>query len=70
MKRRRFLHLSSGALGLLTDAGCLRCRGLERVLSHGPLIPTSPTASETPQSLDDIWQMASAKYWHGPQRSA
>ena len=68
MNRRRFLHLSSGVLGSSLMPVVLGAEVAERVLSHGPVIPTSPTASETPQGLDDIWQKASAKY--GTVRSA
>lgn len=68
MNRRRFLHLSSGVLGSSLMPVVLSAEVAEKVLSHGSVIPTSPTASETPQSLDDIWQKTSAKY--GPVRSA
>ena len=68
MNRRRFLHLSSGVLGSSLMPVVLGAEVSKRILSPGPLIRTAPTASETPQSLDDIWQKASAKY--GPARSA
>ena len=68
MKRRRFLQLSSGALGCSLMPSALRSEVSNQITSPGPITKTAPTVGETPQSLDELWQMASKKY--SPARSA
>ncbi len=63
MNRRRFLQLSSGAISSsLIPAAVTGAAISDRMHSQSPTNSNFPTASETPQAIDDIWQKASAKY--------
>src|SRR5690348_15148490 len=68
MNRRRFLQLSSGAIGYSLTPAASRAAVSSEEHSSKFVSPASPTALETAQVIDRIWQKASATY--GPARAA
>lgn len=68
MNRRRFLQLSSGAIGYSLTPAASRAAVSSQEHSSKFASHDSPTASEAPQIIDQIWQKASATY--GPARAA
>ncbi len=68
MNRRRFLQLSSSAIGYSLAPAASRAIVSYDADSGSLSGRTSPTKSETPQTIDRIWQKASAKY--GSTRAA
>lgn len=62
MNRRRFLHLSSAALGYSLVPPVSHAIVSSEAYMSNPAGSTSPTASETPRAVDRIWQKASMQY--------
>ena len=68
MNRRTFLQLSSAAISYSLVPNASSAAISYTTNSQKSPNSTSPTVSETPQAIDDIWQKASANY--DPLRSA